>query len=141
MFICPGHPLSALGAPPPAGRLPSPADAMAVIGSVIDRPLTAQTIVLPLDDERRGGKILIVHDTDAPDAVLDVVEAIVAASYATPCAALVVASVRPVGNMVVEDAERWLELDELTAQAGIRLIEWFVVAGDGTNRPRELLGE
>ncbi len=43
-------------------------------------------------------------------------------------------------ELVAGDVDRWLELSDLAEQAGVELLEWFVI-GDAITCPRDLLGE
>ena len=55
--------------------------------------------------------------------------------------AMIVASVRPAHHDPdASDIDRWLEMSDLTEQAGIELLEWFVIS-EGVSCPRDLLGE
>ena len=45
------------------------------------------------------------------------------------------------GGADLDDVERWLELDGIVSDAGIELVEWFVVGIGGVACPRELVGE
>jgi hypothetical protein len=117
-------------------------DALAIIDLARRLPAADETIVLPLDAQRRGSNIIVVSDTTSPDAVVGVVEclALVAAGAFLP--ELVVASVRPGRPVELADADRWLELDDVTRAHGVGLLEWFVLDGldGGTGCPRDLLG-
>ena len=46
--------------------------------------------------------------------------------------ALVVASVRPHGRPLDADEDRWFEASDLAEDAGVELIEWFVLDGNGS---------
>ena len=67
----------------------------------------------------------------------------------SPCpgrdGALVVASIRPGRGPMPGDVDRWLEASAIADDAGVDLLEWFVIdggAGAGTAWcPRDLLGE
>ena len=104
-------------------------------------PRRAETVVVLLDDDRRGRSIINVDGTSDPDAVLDVAELAIALADRSPLVgAAVIASVRPAGGDDLDDVERWLELDERFAMAGIELVEWYVY-GRSVSRPRVLFGE
>ncbi len=134
--------------PPRAGIDPvdSAAAALAVIRLAVTRPLQSEVIVLVLDGDRRGRTIVVVDGTDEPDAVLEVVERLADSLVsAEGDAALVVASVRPGGGPLDGDEDRWLEATELAEQAGVELLEWFVISDDTGPPtawcPRDLLAE
>jgi hypothetical protein len=125
-----------------------PAAALAVVELAMRRPLRHEIIALVLDGDRRGRTVVVVDGTEAPDAVLDVVERVagsVAASGLPGC--LVVATVRPGGPPLDGDDERWLEASDLADDVGVDLLEWFVIGGDRPSVaanawcPRDLLGE
>jgi hypothetical protein len=134
--------------PPRAGIDPidSAADALAVIRLAITRPLRSEVIVLVLDGDRRGRTIVIVDDTDDPDAVVEVVERLAESlAGAVGAGALVVATVRPAGGPLDGDDARWLQATELAERVGVELLEWFVISDDlGPPTawcPRDLLAE
>ena len=115
--------------------------ARAAINSVMHQPPRAETIVIPLDDQRCGLAVIVVTCTDAPDAIVDVVDIIGwQARQNTRFAAAVVGTVRPGGGIQMRDVDRWLEASEVLDEHGVELIEWFVV-GTETRCPRDLLGE
>jgi hypothetical protein len=100
-----------------------------------------ETVVILLDQHRRGRSIFNVDGTDHPDAVLAVAEwSIDLAGRSPGVGGAIVASVRPHGGDDLDDVERWLDLDERFERAGIELIEWYVV-GRSVSRPRTLIGE
>ena len=109
--------------------------------STLAIPRRPETVVVLLDHDRRGRSILNVDRTDHPDAVLEVAELSIALCDGSPAVSgALIASVRPAGGDELDDVERWLELDERFAMAGIELIEWYVY-GRSVSRPRVLIGE
>ncbi|MEO1059357.1 MAG: hypothetical protein AAFY28_20825, partial [Actinomycetota bacterium] len=54
--------------------------------------------------------------------------------------AAVLASIRPGDPADPSDVERWVASDALLADAGIELLEWFVIS-DRTECPREFTSE
>jgi hypothetical protein len=116
-------------------------DALAVVSLAIRRPHAPETIVVLLDHDRRGITVAVITGTVEADAVLDVVECICAAGTGTGrLGAIVVATVRPAGGMVLGDADRWVEACAIADDHGVELVEWFVVGHD-VDRPRELVGD
>jgi len=123
--------------------------ALAVIGCAITQPKRAETIVLLLDAQRRGRSVLVVSGTDQPDCAFGVLDAIARASPAHPdIAGVVMASVRPSADPCGEcrhlpgDIDRWLELSERAQQAGLELVEWYLIGpGCSVTCPRDLWGE
>jgi hypothetical protein len=120
----------------------SPDAALAVITAAMHQPLQPQVIVLVLDSDLRGHAVVIVDGTPSPDAVIEVVELVAegAAESADP-AAIVVAAIRPTYGALPGDADRWLELCEITETHGCELLEWFVFSDDVAWCPRDLLAE
>jgi hypothetical protein len=116
--------------------------ALAVITTAMHRPPQPQVIVLVLDTDLRGHAIVIVDGTRSPDAVVEVVELVAeGAAESTHPATIVVAAVRPDYGALPGDADRWLELCEITETHGCELLEWFVFSGDVAWCPRDLLAE
>ena len=116
--------------------------ALAVITTSMHHPLQPQVIVLVLDADLRGHAVVIVDGAQSPDAVIEVVELVAegAAESAHP-ATLVVAAVRPELGALPGDADRWLELCEITETHGCELLDWFVFSDDVAWCPRDLLAE
>lgn len=116
------------------------AGARLLITSTLAVPRRPETVIVFLDDERCGSTMVHVEDTCHPDAIYDVTE--LAAQVAVSCgvAGIVLASVRPTDHERLDDAERWLDLDERLAGVGVELIEWYVF-GRGVTLPREMVGE
>jgi hypothetical protein len=139
-------------APPVHHRLPragvdrigSPETAIITLAMAIHRPLRAETITLLLDHERRGVAVAVVTDTRQPDAVLEVVECLTRTSaHGGRVGAVIVATVRPGAAdpvVLAGDVDRWLEMSDIAEQAGVELVEWFVI-GPEITCPRDLLGE
>ena len=127
---------------PRAGSDPiDDAGAQLVIESMLALPARAETIVVLLDHERRGVSIIDVDGTHERDAVHDVAELVAQLALRMPeVGAVVIASVRPGGSDDLDDVDRWLDLDERLALAGVELVEWFVY-GRSLCRPRVLLGD
>lgn len=149
--------------PPRAGIDPigDAADALAALSLALHWPLRAETIVMLLDDERRGITLVVVSGTRRPDDVVEVIERLAdPAAHGGRVAAIVAASIRPgAGRNDLEtdrvdddhsdtyridaDVDRWLEMSDLAAQSGVELVEWFVVGPDraDVSCPRDRLGE
>jgi hypothetical protein len=120
--------------------------ALAMISATIHRPMRPETILLLLDEARRGRSIVVVTGTVDPDAVVEIVECITQGVDADELGAIVIASVRPSvaagGDRATEsgDVDRWLEMSDIASAAGVELLEWFVI-GRGVSCPRDRLGE
>ncbi|HSL73842.1 MAG TPA: hypothetical protein VK853_05225 [Ilumatobacteraceae bacterium] len=113
------------------------ADALAVLALLA--PFGHDTIALVLDDERRGNTAFVVTGTTDPDALFTVIDLCCAAST-VDAHALVLASSRPGGGIDWSDAVRWADATLQCDDAGVELIEWFVI-GRQIERPRELAGD
>ena len=116
-----------------------------MVSMAIQRPVRHETIVLLLDDARRGISIVVVSGTEAPDSVVEVVECLAAPTvHQGRVAAMVVASVRPhdlgTADESRRDVDRWLEMSDIAETFGVELLEWFIIGHD-INCPRDLLGE
>lgn len=122
--------------------------AFALLATAVHRPLRHETIVLVLDDSRRGLTIVVVTDTESPDAVISVVECL-AGCLPESAASMVIASVRPCAPDIAShpdpgergrDVDRWLEMSELASITGVEVLEWFVI-DHAVRCPRDDLGE
>lgn len=104
------------------------AAALVTIGLAMHDPPRAETVVIMLDERRRGVALVVVSGTTRPDDVVEVVECLTRpASTAGRVDAVVVASVRPSGEIVAGDHERWSVLVDIAEQHGVELVEWFVI--------------
>jgi hypothetical protein len=125
-------------------RISCPDTALTMLLLATHRPIRPETIVILLDDQRRGLAVAVVTDTRRPDDVVEVVECLGRpAAHGGRVGAMIVASVRP-GELDDEvaagDVDRWLEISDLAEQAGVELLEWFVI-GEEVTCPRDRLGE
>ena len=118
--------------------------ALLMLAMAIQQPLRAETVTLLLDDQRRGIAVAVVSGTHQPDDVLEVVECFTrSAAHGGRLGSIIVASVRPEPgdeSTTATDVDRWLEMSDIAEQAGVELLEWFVIGGDVTC-PRDQLGE
>jgi hypothetical protein len=118
--------------------------ALLALAMAIQRPLRAETVTLLLDDQRRGIAVAVVSGTHQPDDVLEVVECFTrSAAHGGRVGSIIVASVRPDRSdeaTTSTDVDRWLEMSDIAEQAGVELLEWFVIGGEVTC-PRDQLGE
>jgi hypothetical protein len=125
-------------------RISCPDTALSMLSLAIHRPIRPETIVILLDDQRRGVAVAVVTDTRRPDDVIEVVECLGRpTAHGGRVAAMIVASVRPGppdDELASGDVDRWLEISDLADQAGVELLEWFVI-GDDVTCPRDRLGE
>ena len=119
--------------------------ALLTLAMAIQQPLRAETVTLLLDDQRRGIAVAVVSGTHRPDDVVEVVECFTRSSaHGGRVGSIVVASVRPNDDDPDDDddtdVDRWLEMSAIAEQAGVELIEWFVING-AVRCPRDRLGE
>jgi hypothetical protein len=147
------RPHSARPSPPGDERpeLRDPLAALDVLTLAVDRPLRPQVVLVLLDDEHRGGSI-IVFDTVVPgarpdDAVLDITRLVAEAGggpfgAAARQPAVVLASVRPGRSPLVDDsdASRFDELDGILAGAGVTLLDWFLIGDEQCTSMGETIG-
>ncbi len=121
-------------------------DAVDVIALATHRPPRDETIAIVLDGAGCGIAIVVVAGTTEPDAVLDVAEFLTESMRGDERAAgLIIASVRASRRSRVfaagrTDVDRWLEMSTIADDAGLRLVEWFVL-DERLRCPRDLLGE
>jgi hypothetical protein len=118
--------------------------ALLTLAMAIQQPLRAETVALLLDDQRRGIIVAVVSGTHRPDDVLEVVECFTrSATHGGRVGGIILASVRtgPTDEgTAAADVDRWLEMSDIAEQAGVELLEWFVIGGD-VRCPRDQLGE
>jgi hypothetical protein len=115
-------------------------DALLLIMLLLEADAHDETMVLVLDDERRGTAVMRVTGTGDPDSLLGVVDHVTETSRASPDAAgLILVSARASSAISVDDLRRWHEADASCTDADLDLIEWFVVSNE-VSCPRELCG-
>lgn len=115
----------------------SRADALAVFS--LAAPFGDDTLAILLDSERRGVGILMITGTTDADAIFRVVDLCLHAQY-TDVSGLILATSRPDGDMQPVDRDRWIEIAMQCDDAGIELVEWFII-GAHITCPRELAGD
>jgi hypothetical protein len=119
--------------------LRGPEDALSVLlAGGGDRP---RIVCLLLDVEHRGLHCLEVTGPSDAEGVFQVAELLLrAVTNDTDLAALVVASFRPGQSHLPEPGEpsAFFELRELFADAGIDVLDWFLVAGGRATSLAEL---
>ena len=115
--------------------------AFSMLAHVVWRPMRHEIIALLLDHEHRGISVLVVADTEPPDALFDVIDVLVDPGRGGDLlGAVVLATVRPDDTLDPRDVDRWLEASAVLGDHGIELLEWFVI-GREVSCPRDLLGE
>lgn len=122
------------------------AAARLLLTSCFARPRHTETVVLLLDHQRRGVAVVNVTDieVDRRDSIYDVVDFVEASACGMPeVSAVVLGSTRPHGTDALADSlgdiDRWRDIDDQLACAGLELIEWYVF-GRTVSRPRVDLG-
>jgi hypothetical protein len=132
---------------PQAGVDPIDSESVArcLLDALVSTPLRHETIVLFLDQQRRGISILAVSGTIPFDSLFDVLDVVIDVGIEIEeLGAVVVFTVRPPAAGVPDldelDVDRWLEASSMLDDAGIELLEWFVVGALVTS-PRDVLGE
>jgi hypothetical protein len=120
----------------------APADAIALVSTVLDGPGIDQTVAVFLDDAGFGDLIVVIDDTESPDAIVAIADVLAqAAAHHPMITTLLLATARSWGGVVDDDIDRWLEASDVVDQHGLRLVEWYVVGPEGVESPRDLLGE
>ena len=120
----------------------SPGEALSIIDYTMKHPPESDTIAILLDHERRGLTIFTVTGTTDPDGMFDILDIIVDTGDggSDRLGGVILASIRPGGQVEPADVDRWLEASEILELGGLELVEWFVIGHD-TACPRDLLGE
>ncbi|HUF98968.1 MAG TPA: hypothetical protein VMM60_12640 [Ilumatobacter sp.] len=125
--------------------------ALKMIKLAMTEPQRNETIVVLLDDARRGLSVVVVSGTDDNQAVLEVIDCITeSANRHEELDGVIIASVRTgtsldshnwavLGAAEDADIDRWFEMSHLAEEAGIELVEWFII-GRGITCPRDLIG-
>ena len=132
---------------PPAAPLPralhSTDAALAVVHAALG-PAPGCVVVLPLDARHEGGRAICVDDVPRDDAVLEVVDLVLAAHAATDSAlrALVVGSRRaaPVAWPTTDDWWCYAAMAERCEAAGVTLLDWVLAGTQGALSLAELDG-
>jgi len=117
-------------------------DALTLLSLAVCHPLEHETLAFLLDADGIGGQMMVVADTEPPEAVVHVVDFMAQLGARLPgFCSLVVATMRPEGGLLAGDVDRWLEASSIAHDHGILLVEWYVVGPLGIECPRDLLGE
>jgi hypothetical protein len=129
----------------PGASIPlrSPDDALRVVLAAIAQPPEAETIVLLLDPTCRGSVCLVCRGATTADQVASLVPLLVQAAANEPSVgAVVLATVRPGLGVVVggEDQVGFGVMRQDLADAGIDLLDWFVLDGEVIVSVAELSG-
>ena len=128
----------------PPARLTDAVAALQLVDLAISRPLRPETVVLLADDAHLGHTCFIVSGTSYVDDVLDVAALVAEVAERSPAVhAVILATVRPaepIGSSERSDLDRGLELLELFEEAGVELLDWFVIGPEGSSSLREQTG-
>jgi hypothetical protein len=104
---------------------------MCVIAGALQVPLIAETIVIMADHQAIGSAILSIGGTDEADHVIGVAEMlsspVLPPTYPPDTEMVILASVRPDDHLRHDDYFRWIAASELFADAGLRLVDWFII--------------
>jgi hypothetical protein len=117
--------------------------ALSMLSLMIDAPMRPETVVMLLDHEHRGISLLVVSRTIPFDSLFDVLDVVIRSEH-PELGAIVVATIRPpvpgVPDLDEGDVDRWIEASDMVEDAGLELLEWFVI-GAGVSCPRDLVPE
>ena len=116
------------------GRRPlrGPRDALEAILFVATSPARHETICLLLDHAHCGVSAVVIEGPEADDDLLGVGQMLIdACGQADTIGAIVLATVRPGQSHEPSgyDQGRWFDLRARFEEAGVELLDWFVVAG------------
>ncbi len=113
--------------------------ALSMLSLMIDAPMRSETVVMLLDHEHRGISLLVVSRTVPFDSLFDVLDVVIQSQH-PELGAIVVATIRPpapgVPDLDEDDVDRWLEACEMVEDAGLELLEWFVIGATVNCPPR-----
>ena len=114
---------------PQAGIDPvdSPDRAMLIIASGLEVPLRPETIVVVLDADDTGIAVIVVDGTDAADDLFEVTGLVGRTAPIHHGRRVVIASVRPDGDVLEDDVFRWHVATQDLAESDIELVDWFVL--------------
>lgn len=123
--------------PPPVR---GPVDALALVSLAAATPARAETICLLMDASRRGGTCVVVDGTEADDVIHEIAELVIGGVADSGVVdAVVLATVRPGRPSPTNDDHwRWFELRDLFDDAGIDLLDWFVLGEEAPVSMAEL---
>jgi hypothetical protein len=123
--------------------LAGPDDALRVVFTALDEPRRPETIVLLLDDDHRGSVVLLVSDVGEPSEVRQLVALLVEVARTSPTLrAVVLATSRPGGGVMPagDDEQAFATMRHDLAEAGVELVDWFLVDEDRAGSVAELSG-
>ena len=123
---------------PRGGIVPIRCEAVALAVLALGAPYGHDIIGITLDAERCGRTIHVVTGTVDPEALFRVIDLCLIDSM-PDAHGLVLASSRPGGDLEAADRHRWINAAAQCDDAGVELVEWFVL-GRAITRPRELAG-
>ncbi|MGD9792722.1 MAG: hypothetical protein AB7V43_04510 [Acidimicrobiia bacterium] len=114
---------------PGPNTLRGPEDALSIFQAARSRPALEETFVLLLDDAHTGADIVCINDASSADCVQRIVTLLCGLAEQSWLAGLVVATARPFATTVVDDDDlhTWFTLRVLADDAGVDLIDWFVL--------------
>jgi hypothetical protein len=124
----------------PPRRIPRPArqslrgprDALDVITLAVSHPARPETICLLLDRAHRGFTVVIIEGSGPDDDLMGLGDLLIgAAADSGAIGAVVIATVRPDRSHLPDanDERRWFDLRVRFDEAGVELLDWFVLSG------------
>ena len=115
---------------PGPNTLRRPEDALSIFQAAASFPAVEETFVLLVDDSHTGADIVCINDASHADCVQRAVTLLCGLADQSWLAGLVVATARPYATSLVDDDDlhAWFALRVLADEAGVDLIDWFVLA-------------
>jgi hypothetical protein len=129
--------------PPPTAPLTTPDDALRIAFAAVAEPATAETVVLLLDANFRGGTCLVCRGASTADQVAMLVPLLVqVAAQVSTLAAVVLATVRPGGSIALAPADdaTFAAMRHDLAATEVDLLDWFILDDDLVASVAELTG-
>ena len=117
----------------------SATQALSVFSLAIMRPLRAVTLVVRISRDHRGVGLFALNDGGDIRSLIDHIVARCAAQNAARAVAIV--SVRPQRRPQFHLGNEWTTACDVCRQAGVQLVDWFVVGRHGVICPRVIAHE
>lgn len=125
-YPCPAPPV------PPAASTPltDPVAALQVVAAALHTVPRPETVVIWLDGDRRGLGVVVIDGAESPDDVVRLAKVLAAAhDLGSEAEAVVFATRRPGWGPEVDDCDTCCFdiVDDVLAEAGIDLVDWFQI--------------
>ncbi len=106
-----------------------PDDALSIFRAATSSPAVDETFILLVDDSHTGADIVCINDASHADCVQRAVTLLCGLADQSWLAGLVVATARPFATSMIDDDDlhSWFALRMLADEAGVDLIDWFVL--------------